>query len=60
MARLLDAKGIAIRTGHHCAQPLMQRLGVEGTMRASFYIYNDQEEAELFIKTIKSIVERFA
>ena len=60
MARLLDAKGIAIRTGHHCAQPLMQRLGVEGTMRASFYIYNDQEEAELFIKTTKSIVERFA
>lgn len=60
MARLLDAKGIAIRTGHHCAQPLMKRLGVEGTMRASFYIYNDQEEAELFIKTIKSIVERFA
>ncbi len=60
MARLLDAKGIAIRTGHHCAQPLMQRLGVEGTMRVSFYIYNDQEEAELFIETIRSIVERFA
>ncbi len=60
MARLLDARGIAIRTGHHCAQPLMQRLGVEGTMRVSFYIYNNQEEAELFIATIKGIVERFA
>ena len=60
MARLLDAKGIAIRTGHHCAQPLMQRLGVEGTMRASFYIYNDQKEAEFLITTMKHVVERFA
>lgn len=60
MARLLDARGIAIRTGHHCAQPLMQRLGVEGTMRVSFYLYNNQAEAELLIETMKGIVERFS
>ena len=60
MARLLDARGIAIRTGHHCAQPLMRRLGVEGTMRVSFYLYNNQAEAELFIETVKGIVERFS
>jgi cysteine desulfurase/selenocysteine lyase len=60
MARLLDARGIAIRTGHHCAQPLMKILGVEGTMRVSFYLYNNQEEAELFVETIRGIVERFS
>ncbi len=60
MARLLDARGIAIRTGHHCAQPLMKRLGVEGTMRVSFYLYNNRAEAELFIETVKGIVERYS
>ena len=43
MGTLLDRLGIAIRTGHHCAQPLMQRLGIEGTVRASFAVYNTKE-----------------
>ena len=60
MARLLDARGIALRTGHHCAQPLMEKLGVNGTLRASFYLYNTQEEVETMLSTIESIVERFS
>ena len=44
MGTLLDRLGIAVRTGHHCAQPLMQRLGIEGTVRASFALYNTKEE----------------
>jgi len=60
MAHLLDARGFAVRTGHHCAQPLLHRLGISGTVRASFYIYNTREEAEAFVSEIKEIVERFA
>ena len=60
MARLLDARGIALRTGHHCAQPLMEKLGVNGTLRASFYLYNTQEEVETMLSTIEGIVERFS
>ena len=48
-ARLLDAQGIAVRTGHHCAQPLMDKLGVNGTIRASFYLYNDESDASIFL-----------
>ena len=59
-AHLLDARGVAVRTGHHCAQPLLHRLGINGTVRASFYIYNTMEEAELFIQHTKDILERFA
>ena len=44
MGMLLDRLGIAVRTGHHCAQPLMQALGIEGTVRASFSFYNTKEE----------------
>ena len=51
-ARLLDAQGIAVRTGHHCAQPLMDKLGVNGTIRASFYLYNDDSDAEIFLAGI--------
>ena len=60
MARFLDASGFAVRTGHHCAQPLMERMGVKGTIRASFYLYNTQEEADDLIAKISEIVERFA
>ncbi len=49
----LDSKGIAIRVGHHCAQPLMRRLGVEGTARASFYFYNTEAEADFFVKAVE-------
>ena len=60
LAHLLDARGVAVRTGHHCAQPLLHRLGINGTVRASFYIYNTMEEAEVFIQHLKDILERFA
>tara|TARA_B100000767_G_scaffold274965_1_gene309812 strand:- start:908 stop:2104 length:1197 start_codon:yes stop_codon:yes gene_type:complete len=56
-ARLLDAQGIAVRTGHHCAQPLMDKLGVSGTIRASFYLYNDASDAEAFISGIDRVLE---
>lgn len=52
---LLDQMGIAVRTGHHCAQPLMQRLGIPGTVRASFAIYNTKQEVEQFLKAMKRI-----
>jgi cysteine desulfurase/selenocysteine lyase len=54
---LLDQKGIAIRTGHHCTQPLMGRLGISGTSRASFALYNTLEEVELFINGMKKAVK---
>jgi len=60
MAHLLDARGFAVRTGHHCAQPLLQRLGIPGTVRASFYIYNTRDEAEAFVAEMRDIVETFA
>ena len=56
-ARLLDAQGIAVRTGHHCAQPLMERLGVAGTIRASFYIYNDESDADIFLGGVDRVME---
>jgi len=59
-ARLLDAQGIAVRTGHHCAQPLMEKLGVNGTIRASFYLYNDDSDAEIFLSGIDRVLEAMA
>ena len=55
---MLDAKGIAIRTGHHCTQPLMDRFKVEGTARASFAVYNTEEEISAFVDDLKSILTR--
>ena len=52
---LLDKLGIAVRTGHHCAQPLMQALGVEGTVRASFALYNTREECDRFIEALTRV-----
>jgi|TARA_B110000263_G_scaffold7322_1_gene6271 cysteine desulfurase/selenocysteine lyase len=60
LAFLLDEGGFAVRTGHHCAQPLMDALGVPSTNRASFWIYNTQEEAESFISHLRNVCERFA
>lgn len=54
---LLDKQGVAVRTGHHCAQPLMERLGVPGTVRASFAVYNTLEEVEAFIKALNRALE---
>ena len=59
LAHLFDARGFAVRTGHHCAQPLLNRLGITNTVRASFYLYNTMREAELFIEQLKEITERF-
>lgn len=56
---LLDKLGVAVRTGHHCAQPLMQRLGIQGCARASFAIYNTFEEADYFINAIKRVITMF-
>jgi cysteine desulfurase/selenocysteine lyase len=59
LAMLLDEGGFAVRTGHHCAQPLMDALGVPSTNRASFWIYNTQEEVEEFVVYLRYICERF-
>jgi cysteine desulfurase / selenocysteine lyase len=53
---LLDNMGIAVRTGHHCTQPLMKRFGIEGTTRASFAVYNTKEEIDLFISALKRCI----
>lgn len=52
---LLDKLGIAVRTGHHCAQPLMNALGIEGTVRASFAAYNTTAEADIFVDSLKRV-----
>jgi cysteine desulfurase/selenocysteine lyase len=54
-----DLDGVAIRAGHHCCQPLMARLGVPGTARASFYLYNTEEELEALGKVLRKTVEFF-
>lgn len=59
MGTLLDRLGIAVRTGHHCAQPLMDRLGVLGTVRASFALYNTKEEIDLLVAGIKRVSSMF-
>lgn len=59
MGTLLDRLGIAIRTGHHCAQPLMNRLGVLGTSRASFALYNTKDEVDVLVAGIKRISTMF-
>ena len=56
---LLDKLGVAVRTGHHCAQPLMERLGIPGTVRASFAVYNTREEADMFIDALKRVAAMF-
>lgn len=53
---LLDKLGVAVRTGHHCAQPLMERLGIPGTVRTSFAVYNTREEADTFISALRRVV----
>lgn len=60
LATGLDMEGIAVRAGHHCAQPLMEYLNVEATARASFYFYNTQQDADRFIHAITAVKEFFA
>ena len=59
MGTLLDRLGIAVRTGHHCAEPLMRRLGVEGTCRASFALYNTKDEVDTLISGIERVSKMF-
>jgi len=59
IATILDAQGIAIRSGHHCAQPLMERLKVPATARASFYIYNTRREVDVLVKALESARKMF-
>ncbi|UXP34171.1 cysteine desulfurase [Reichenbachiella agarivorans] len=59
LGQILDAKGIAVRTGHHCAQPLMERFQIEGTVRASFSVYNTKEEIKYFVEALKAAIKMF-
>lgn len=59
LGTLLDRLGVAIRTGHHCAQPLMARCGVEGMARASFALYNTKEEVDAFVAALQRVVRMF-
>ena len=57
---VLDREGIAIRTGHHCAQPVMERFGLPATARASFAMYNTREEVDALIRGLQKVIEVFA
>jgi cysteine desulfurase/selenocysteine lyase len=57
LGTILDRLGIAIRTGHHCAQPLMDYLGIPGTARASFAVYNTKEEIDILMQGIERAVK---
>jgi cysteine desulfurase/selenocysteine lyase len=60
LATILDQDGVCIRAGHHCAQPLMRRLGVSATARASFYIYNDESDVDALVRAIERAKTLFA
>jgi len=57
---ILDQEGIAIRTGHHCSQPIMERFGIPATARASFAVYNTRQEVDALIRGIGKVREVFA
>ena len=59
MGTLLDRLGIAVRTGHHCAEPLMRRLGIEGTCRASFALYNTRQDIDALVDGIRRVSQMF-
>jgi len=59
VAQLLDQQGIAVRAGHHCTQPLHDRLGITASTRASFYLYNTPSEVDLLVDTVRQIQDRF-
>ena len=59
MGTLLDRLGIAVRTGHHCAQPLMDSLGILGTVRASFALYNTKEEVDALVEGVRRVSRMF-
>jgi cysteine desulfurase/selenocysteine lyase len=59
LGMMLDARGIAVRTGHHCCQPLMKQFGLDGTARASFGLYNTEEEVVTFAENLEQVVKKF-
>lgn len=59
LGTLLDRLGVAVRTGHHCAEPLMHRMGIEGTVRASFGLYNTKEEVDALVESIERVSRMF-
>ena len=59
VAQILDAEGIAVRAGHHCAQPLHEMCGVQSTTRASFYLYNTKEEVDALVEGIYKVKKIF-
>jgi cysteine desulfurase/selenocysteine lyase len=59
VGQVLDQYGIAVRTGHHCAWPLMKKLNLVGTTRASFHIYNDEQDVVELINAVKKVKEYF-
>jgi len=60
LSQFLDQTGIAIRAGHHCAQPLMKRFGINATARASLYFYNTRDEVDYFVENLNKAVHFFA
>ena len=56
---ILDQHGIAVRSGHHCTQPLHQYLGINASARASLYVYNTKDEVDVFVKKLKETIEFF-
>ena len=56
---LLDRLGIAVRTGHHCAQPVMQRYGIQGAVRASFAMYNTKDEVDALVEGVRRVSRMF-
>jgi cysteine desulfurase/selenocysteine lyase len=57
---VLDMEGVAIRVGHHCAMPLMQRFGISGTARASFALYNDREDVDQLVAALQKVRKLFS
>jgi cysteine desulfurase/selenocysteine lyase len=56
IGQMLDARGIAVRTGHHCTQPLMTHYCIEGTVRASFAVYNTKKEVDQLVESLERII----
>jgi cysteine desulfurase/selenocysteine lyase len=60
LATVLDTEGVCVRAGHHCAQPLMRRLGLPATVRASFYLYNDDSDVDALVAALETARSVFA
>jgi len=59
VGQVLDQYGVAVRTGHHCAWPLIRKLGLQGTTRASFYLYNDMDDVDVLLESVEAARDYF-